>query len=113
MSWKNSHFYNPPVVVEEIPKMILEMARADPPQPTAHGQVMKRIVRAIGWPSISKVGAQASSDAALLVIRADHDVSFQAQCLSKMNELPKGDVKAEDIKNLNDKVRANLGLVRK
>ena len=70
---------------------------------------MKEIVEEIGWPSVSKVGKKASIDAWLLVQHADHDVDFQSYCLSLMNELPAGEVRAEDIALLTDRVRVNSG----
>jgi len=70
---------------------------------------MKKIIGEIGWPSVSKVGKEASIDAWLLVQHADHDVDFQSYCLSLINELPVGEARAEDIALLTDRVRVNSG----
>lgn len=70
---------------------------------------MKEIVVEIGWPSVSKVGQEASSDAWLLVQHADHDVEFQLRCLSLMKELPAGEVSTQNIAFLTDRVRVNKG----
>ncbi len=70
---------------------------------------MKEIVAQIGWPSASKVGGEASTNAWLLVQHADHDVDFQAVCLALMQELPAGEVRPEDIALLTDRVRVNRG----
>lgn len=71
---------------------------------------MKEIVEKIGWPSISKVGREASEAAWLLVQHADHDVEFQSQCLSLMQRLPVGDVSLQDVALLTDRIRVNKGL---
>ena len=70
---------------------------------------MKEIVDEIGWPSISKVGSEASVGAWLLVQHADHDVAFQSLCLALMKELPAGEVRSQDIALLTDRVRVNQG----
>lgn len=68
---------------------------------------MKEIVRQIGWPTISKVGQEASSDAWLLVQHADHDVAFQAECLELMKREPAGGVALHDIAYLEDRIHVN------
>jgi hypothetical protein len=70
---------------------------------------MKEIVKQIGWPTISKVGKEVSSDAWLLVQHSDHDVEFQAHCLELMREAPDGDVDKHDIAYLEDRIRVNQG----
>jgi hypothetical protein len=69
---------------------------------------MHEIVNQVGWPSISKVGAAASSAAWLLVQHADHDVEFQKHCLSLMKQ-EAGDVARHDIAYLEDRTRVNEG----
>ena len=46
---------------------------------------MREIVRDIGWPTRSKVEEQAEHMAWLLVQHADHDRSFQRECLALMS----------------------------
>ncbi|HBD24542.1 MAG: hypothetical protein A2566_03690 [Candidatus Zambryskibacteria bacterium RIFOXYD1_FULL_40_13] len=70
---------------------------------------MKEIVHEIGWPSVSKVGADASRASWLLVQHADHDVAFQSHCLALMQELPSGEVQSRNIAFLTDRVRVNSG----
>lgn len=43
---------------------------------------LKAMVEEIGWPSISKVGYEGSSNAWLLVQHADHDPQFQKNALN-------------------------------
>lgn len=71
---------------------------------------LKAIIKSIGWPSISLVGEDASTDAWLIVQHADHDVLLQETCLETMKKLPKGEVKPEEIALLEDRVRMNKGL---
>ena len=68
---------------------------------------MKEIVAKIGWPTISKVGKQASSDAWLLVQHADYQVEFQECCLALMKTEPKGEIYLRNIAMLEDRVRVN------
>lgn len=70
---------------------------------------MKEIVSQIGWPSLSKVGKDASFGAWLLVQHADHDVEFQSYCLSLMKDLPSGEVRLQDIALLTDRIQVNKG----
>lgn len=70
---------------------------------------MKEIINEIGWPSVSKVGSEASADAWLLVQHADNDVEFQSHCLILMQELPSGEVSPKNIAFLTDRVRVNQG----
>ncbi|KKU10999.1 MAG: hypothetical protein UX66_C0006G0005 [Parcubacteria group bacterium GW2011_GWF2_46_8] len=67
---------------------------------------MKRIVSEIGWPTVSKVGKQASS-AWLLVQHSDHDPEFQEQCLALMKKESENNVSTADIAYLEDRVRVN------
>ncbi len=68
---------------------------------------MREIVTQIGWPTISKVGSEASSSAWLLVQHADKDIDFQKHCLALMNLAPKGDIDPGDIAYLEDRVQVN------
>lgn len=70
---------------------------------------MKEIIDQIGWPTVSKVGKKASTNAWLLVQHADHDVEFQKLCLSLMKEQIEGEVDQKDIAYLEDRVRVNTG----
>jgi hypothetical protein len=70
---------------------------------------MKRIISQIGWPTISKVGKDASFNAWLLVQHADHDIEFQKQCLSLMEQEPNTEVSSHDVAYLTDRVRVHSG----
>jgi hypothetical protein len=65
---------------------------------------MKEIIESIGWPTISKVGKEASSGAWLLVQHADHDAGFQRKCLDMMKELSHDEIDRRDIALLEDRV---------
>ncbi|MDQ5949027.1 MAG: hypothetical protein QG589_153 [Patescibacteria group bacterium] len=71
---------------------------------------MKEIVGQIGWPTVSKVGGEASHTAWLLVQHADHDVDFQEQCLILMKGSGELEVTNRDIAYLEDRVRINSKL---
>lgn len=68
---------------------------------------MREIIKQIGWPTISKVGVEASKDAWLLVQHADHDVGFQTECLDLMKQEPEGEVARHDIAYLEDRIHVN------
>lgn len=70
---------------------------------------MREIVDQIGWPTVSKVGVQPSSCAWLLVQHADHDRTFQKQCLALMQAQSDGEVKLPHIAYLEDRVRVGEG----
>lgn len=70
---------------------------------------MREIVDQIGWPTVSKVGVQASSSAWLLVQHADHDRAFQKQCLALMQAQAAGEVKSSHIAYLEDRARVGEG----
>ena len=72
-------------------------------------QRMKEIVEQIGWPTISKVGSNASNMAWLLVQHADHDHEFQQMCLDLMKVQPTEEVSASNIAYLEDRVRVGAG----
>lgn len=71
---------------------------------------MIEIVKEIGWPTVSKVGAEASRMAWLLVQHADHDVNFQKEALELMKAEPFSEVNLKDIAYLEDRVRVNSKL---
>jgi hypothetical protein len=68
---------------------------------------MKEIIREIGWPTITKVGKEASWASWLIVQHADHDSDFQAQCLELMKTT--GDIFAANLAYLTDRVLVNSG----
>lgn len=70
---------------------------------------MRQIVAEIGWPTISKVGPQASQMAWLLVQHADRDRDFQRACLALMRAQPAGEVDVSTIAYLEDRVRIGEG----
>lgn len=70
---------------------------------------MKDLVNEIAWPSISKVGKEASSNAWLLVQHADHDQEFQKKCLELMKSEPENDVDKINIAYLEDRVAVAEG----
>ncbi len=68
---------------------------------------LQEIVGEIGWPTVSKVGKEASLRAWLLVQHADHDPEFQQHCLDLMKEARDGEVDPHDVAYLEDRVRVN------
>lgn len=70
---------------------------------------LKEIVAEIGWPTVSKVGSEASHAAWLLVQHADKTVAFQQEALRLMGELPDGEVRKQEIAYLTDRVLVNEG----
>lgn len=65
---------------------------------------LKQIVGEIGWPTISKVGKEASHDAWLLVQHATEDINFMKKCLEFMKASKTGDVSPADIAFLEDRL---------
>lgn len=74
-----------------------------------HTTRMQQIVAQIGWPTVSKVGRQASHMAWLLVQHACHDRDFQRACLALMKNQPPGEVSPQNIAYLEDRVRVSEG----
>ena len=70
---------------------------------------MKEIIEQIGWPTVSKVGSKASTDAWILVQHADKDIVFQKYCLDLMKQEPTGEVALHDIAYLEDRIRIHSG----
>lgn len=62
---------------------------------------LERLFVGIGWPTVSKVGHDASRHVASLVCQA-RSIGFQRWCLSMMKECPKGEVDSSDIRRLKD-----------
>lgn len=65
---------------------------------------LKAIVAAIGWPTISKVGKEASRSAWLLIQHATADPAFMKQCLALMKAATEGDVALANIAYLEDRL---------
>lgn len=73
-----------------------------------HTNQLKEIVAKIGWPTISKVGREASHSAWLLAQHIDrNDLAFQKKCLELMKALPRGEIDVRNIAYLEDRVRVN------
>ena len=69
-----------------------------------HAKALRRIVTQYGWPTIPMVGSEASSDAWLIAQHADHDLSFQKECLALLKNVPAGEVALDNIAYLEDRV---------
>ena len=69
---------------------------------------MRAIVSEIGWPTTSKVGAQAEHMAWLLVQHAELD--FQKDCFALMAREPGDEVCARHLAYLEDRIRVREGL---
>jgi len=72
-------------------------------------ELLKKIIKEIGWPVISKVGKEASQAAWLVAQHADHDVKFQEYCLNLMKNASDGDVLKKQIAYLTDRILVNTG----
>lgn len=70
---------------------------------------LKKVVKRMGWPTISIVGQEASQAAWLLVQHADHDLAFQAHCLELMKKVPVDGVSQTNVAYLDDRVRVANG----
>lgn len=70
---------------------------------------LKEIVAEIGWPTVSMVGAEASSAAWLLAQHAPDDLEFMQRCLELMRQAAPGEVKLSNIALLDDRVRIIQG----
>lgn len=69
---------------------------------------MRAIVSDIGWPTTSKVGAQAEHMAWLLVQHAE--LAFQKECFALMAREPAAEVCARHVAYLEDRIRVREGL---
>jgi hypothetical protein len=65
---------------------------------------LKQIIGEIGWPTISKVGKEASQDAWLLVQHATEDIGFMKECLELMKASEPGDVSPTNTALLEDRL---------
>jgi hypothetical protein len=69
-----------------------------------HTKKLKQIIAEYGWPTIPRVGVEASNDAWLIVQHADHDRVFQKECLRILRRLPKSDISMHNIAYLEDRL---------
>jgi hypothetical protein len=69
---------------------------------------MRAIISEIGWPTTSKVGAQAEHMAWLLVQHAE--LEFQKECFALMAREPADEVCARHLAYLEDRIRVREGL---
>jgi hypothetical protein len=69
-----------------------------------HTKKLKQIVAEYGWPTIPRVGVEASNDAWLIAQHADHDRAFQKQCLEILKSLPPDDISMHNIAYLEDRL---------
>ena len=65
---------------------------------------LREIVDEMGWPTISKVGAEASHAAWLLAQHASADPQLMKTCLALMKQAPEGDVRPADIAYIEDRL---------
>jgi hypothetical protein len=65
---------------------------------------LKEIVDEMGWPTVSKVGEEASHAAWLLTQHAYHDPDLMKRCLELMKQAPEGEVQPRDIAYLEDRL---------
>jgi len=70
---------------------------------------LKAIIEQIDWPTVSKVGEEASHMAWLLAQHADHDPDFQRQCLALLKDAPPGEIQLKEIGYLDDRIRFHEG----
>jgi hypothetical protein len=70
---------------------------------------LKQIVAQVGWPTVSRVGREASSAAWLLVQHAPDDLDFMRHCLELMKQAEPGEVKLSNVAFLEDRVRILQG----
>lgn len=71
---------------------------------------VKEIINEFGLLGASKIGVEGANNMYLLIQHADHDVAFQLQCLTLMQNMPEGEFEKEDIAFLTDRTRVNQGL---
>lgn len=85
-------------------KALKDSAAWDYAMDAVHTNTMKRIIEEYGWPTIARVGVQASNDAWLIVQHADHDRAFQKKCLRILKSLKPGEVSLHNIAYLEDRL---------
>src|SRR5258708_32417370 len=72
---------------------------------------LKSVIKKEGWPTISKVGEEASHAAWLIVQHADLDIKFQEDCLALLQKTWKNhDINPRNLAYLTDRVAVNTGL---
>ena len=72
---------------------------------------MREIVRTVGWPTLSKVGAMAEHKAWLLVQHAD--LEFQRECFALMEREPADEVCPRHLAYLEDRIRVREGRLQR
>ncbi len=92
---------------QEMRKRVINGGDFDSSLDVGHTNRLKKIVEDIGWPTISKVGEEASHAAWLLVQHADIDVDFQKLCLEMMRDVSSGEIQVIELAFLEDRVRVN------
>jgi len=70
---------------------------------------LQEIILDIGWPTIQKVGKEASHAAWLIVQHAVHDIEFQKQCLALLRKLPEHHFQKSEIAYLEDRINVTDG----
>jgi len=85
-----------------------ETGKLDEQLDKSNTEKLKEIVSQIGWPTISKVGVDASYEAWLL-IQHSPDIDFQKQCLELMKQEKDGEIDKENIAYLEDRIRVREG----
>lgn len=70
---------------------------------------LKEIIDKQGYPTIDKIGVEASDALWLLIQHADLDRGFQIKCLELMKKIPDGGIKKKNIAYLEDRVRVGTG----
>lgn len=84
-----------------IKKLAVELQKLD----RIHTNIMKKIIRKLGWPNNQLVGRRGSYTAWLLVQHADHDLSFQKKCLALLEKAAKnGLAEKKNIAYLTDRI---------
>lgn len=81
----------------------------DPSVDREHTERMRRIVDELGWPTRSRVGANAEHMAWLLVQHADADIDLQKRCLALMRDAPPGEVCPAHLAYLEDRINVHEG----
>lgn len=71
-----------------------------------HSGALKSIIQQIGWPTISKVGKEASTAAWLIAQHVGSDPEFQKQCLELMEEAG-DDINPGDREYLANRIQTN------
>ncbi len=66
----------------------------------ANAKILRGVITQIGWPTISKVGIEASSAAWLIAQHSDFDKDFQKKCLELMRAESSSEVPAAYVAQL-------------